>query len=346
MSMLRIHRRRLLKGAGAAAFVLGTPAIVRAQPKQLLIAGPSAQAKTFEAHVQPLLEKRLGVKVLLDGSTSVKHMQVLLAQKSAPTYALAWMPDSEMVTAAQHGLLAPLKSGGVPNLQKILPAAVRKDALWVQFKIARFSVGVNTDKLRPPLATWAELWEPRFKQKVLIPTFSLTQGPMMLTMAAHLESGKPLAEAQYDTEAGLRKLKALRPNILNVFTASPQALTLLEQGEAYAVVGLFSSMLYPRMSAGIPIDLPTPKEGAFGSPNCIGRITDGPLQDAAEALIDALLEPDLQKIMMERTYDSPVRPEVAPSAGVVAADRMTPLDPEYWGKNRAQIAERYAAALS
>jgi putative spermidine/putrescine transport system substrate-binding protein len=346
MSTFRTRRRTLLKGAGAAALALAAPAIVRAQPKQLLIAGPSAQAKTFETYVQPLLEKKLGVKVLLDGSTSVKHMQVLLAQKSAPTYALAWMPDSEMVAAAQHGLLAPLTATGVPNLQKIFPAAIRQDALWVQFKISRFSVGVNTERVKPPLAAWAELWEPRFRQKVMVPTFSLTQGPMMLTIAAHLESGKPLAQAQYDTEAGLRKLQALRPNILNVFTASPQALNLLEQGEAHAVVGLFSSMLYPRMSAGMPIDLPTPKEGAFGSPNCIGRIAEGPLQDAAEALIDALLEPDLQQIMMERSFDSPVRPEVTPSAGVVAADRMTPLDPEYWGKHRAQIAERYAAALS
>jgi putative spermidine/putrescine transport system substrate-binding protein len=343
---MSLHRRTLLTGTGAAALVLGAPAMVRAQPKQILIAGPSAQAKMFETDVQPLLEKRLGVKVLLDGSTSVKHMQTLAAQKSAPTYSLAWMPDSEMVTAAEQGLLAPIDPARVPNLSKILPSAVRKDGQWVQFKIARFSVGVNTERLKPPLTAWADLWEPRFKEKVMVPAFALTQGPMMLTMAAHLETGKPLAEAQYDTDAGLRKLKALRPNVLNVFTASPQAISLLEQGEAYAVVGLFSSVLYPRMSAGMPIDLPTPKEGAFGSPNCLGRIAGGPLPDTSDALIDALLEPDLQKIMMERTYDSPVRPEVAPSAGVVAADRMTPLDPEYWGKNRARIAERYAAALS
>jgi putative spermidine/putrescine transport system substrate-binding protein len=340
-----MNRRQILKGAAAGALILGAPAIVRAQAKQLLMAGPGAQAKMFEADVVPLLEKKIGIKIVFDAST-LKHLETLATQKAAPTYSVAWMTDYDMISASQQGLLAPLTPTGVPNVQKILPSAIGRDGQFVLFKLARFSVGVNTDQVKAPLAAWADLWGARFKGKILVPGFPLTQGPMLLTMAAHLETGKPLAEAQYDTAAGLKKLKELRANVLNVFSGSPQALLLLEQGEAHAVIGLFSSVLYPRRRAGMPIDLPTPKEGAFGGANCIARIANGPHPDLADALIDAMLSPDIQALLMERTYDSPVRPEVPPLEGVVAADKLTQLDSEYWAKQRPLIADSYAAALA
>ncbi len=340
-----MNRRQILKGAAAGALILGAPTIVRAQAKQLLMAGPGAQAKMFEADVVPLLEKKIGIKIVFDAST-LKHLETLAMQKAAPTYSVAWMTDYDMISASQQGLLAPLTPTGVPNVQKILPSAIGRDGQFVLFKLARFSVGVNTDHVKPPLAAWADLWGPRFKGKILVPGFPMTQGPMLLTMAAHLETGKPLAEAQYETAAGLKKLKELRANVLNVFSGSPQALLLLEQGEAHVVVGLFSSVLYPRRRAGMPIDLPTPKEGAFGGANCIARIANGPHPELADALIDAMLSPEIQALLMERTYDSPVRPEVTPLEGVVAADKLTQLDSEYWAKQRPLIADGYAAALA
>lgn len=340
-----MNRRKMLKGAAAGALILGAPAIVRAQPKQLLMAGPGAQAKMFEADVVPLLEKKIGIKIVFDSST-LKHLETLSTQKAAPTYSVAWMTDYDMIAASQQGLLAKLTPSGVPNIGKILPSAIGRDGEFAVFKVARFSIGVNTDQVKPPLAAWADLWDPRFKGKIMVPSWPLTQGPMLLTAAAHLETGKPLAEAQYDTAAGFRKLKSLRPNVLNIFSGSPPALLLLEQGEAHVVIGLFSSLLYPRRRAGMPIDLPTPKEGAFGGANCIARVANGPHPELSDALVDAMLSPEIQALLMDRTYDSPVRPDVIPVDGVVAADKLTQLDSEYWAKQWPLLADSYAAALA
>ncbi len=341
-----MKRRRFLGTGIAGGLLLSAPTLVRAQTRQILIAGPSAQAKMFETDVQPIVEKRVGVKIVFDGSISVKHLQVLEAERSAPTYSLAWMPDTDMITAVEKNLLEPLDTAKIPNLSKLLPGAFDPRKPWVQMKVARFSVGINTDRVKPTLAAWADLWGPFYKNKVLVPAFQLTQGPMMLAMAAHLETGKPLAEAQYDVDAGYKRLRTLKPSILNVFSASPQAITLLEQGEAYAVVGLFSSVLYPRMRAGVPIDLPMPREGAFGSPNCLARIAKGPNAELANAVIDAMLDVDVQKIMMERTFDSPVRAEAGLVPGVIGSDKLFALDAAFWGKERAKIAPGYAAALA
>ncbi len=211
------------------------------------------------------------------------------------------MTDYDMIAASQQGLLAKLTPKGVPNIDKIMPSAIGRDGDFTVFKVARFSIGVNTDQVKPPLSAWADLWDPRFKGKIMVPSWPLTQGPMLLTAAAHLETGKPLAEAQYDTAAGFKKLKSLRANVLNIFSGSPQALLLLEQGEAHVVVGLFSSLLYPRRKAGMPVDLPTPKEGAFGGANCIARIANGPHPDLSDALVDAVLSPEIQALLMDRT---------------------------------------------
>ncbi|MBN9498613.1 MAG: extracellular solute-binding protein [Alphaproteobacteria bacterium] len=341
-----MKRRHFLATGLAAGTALTAPSLIRAQAREIVIAGPSAQAKMFETDVQPIIEKRTGAKIVMDGSISVRHLQTMAAQRNAPTHSIAWMPDTDMVMAMDQGLIAPLDAGSVPNLGKLLPGSLRDDKMWVKMKIARFSIGVNTDKVKPPLQSWKELWTDRFRGKLLIPGFALTQGPMMLTAAAHAETGKPLAEAQYEIEAGFKRLTALKPNILNVFTASPQAIMLLEQGEAHAVVGLFSSVLFPRMRQGMPIDLPNPVEGAFGSPNCLALVNKGPHAALASAVIDAFLDADVQKVMMEKTFDSPVRGDVPLDPGVVAADKMVSLDAAFWGKRRAEIAPGYAAALA
>jgi len=341
-----MKRRHFLASGLAAGTALTAPYLVRAQAREIVIAGPSAQAKMFETDVQPIIEKRTGAKIIMDGSISVKHIQTLIAQRSAPAHSITWMPDTDMVTAMGEGLLAPLDAGKIPNLAKLLPDSVPADKLWVKLKVARFSIGVNTDKVKPPLETWSDIWTDRFKGKLLVPAYALTQGPMMMTAAAHVETGKPLAQAQYDIDAAYKRLKALKPNILNVFTASPQAIMLLEQGEAHAVVGLFSSVLYPRMRQGMPIDLPSPKDGAFGSPNCLALVEKAPNASLACAVIDAMLDADVQKVMMQKTFDSPVRGDVELDPGVVAADKLVSLDPLFWGKRRPEFAPGYAAALA
>eukprot|EP01031_Cornospumella_fuschlensis_P045315 gene45315-55439_t len=79
--------------------------------------------------------------------------------------------------------------------------------------------------------TWASLWDAKYASKIIIPSLQNTEGVWMLLAAAHLETGKPYKEAQYDIDAAFRKLKSLKPNLLNVYTNAPQAINLLEQGD-------------------------------------------------------------------------------------------------------------------
>ena len=77
---------------------------------------------------------------------------------------------------------------------------------------------------------------------MIVPSLQNTEGLWTLLAASHLETGKPFKEAQYEMDAGFKKLASLKPNVLTVYTNQPQAENLLESGEASLMGGQFSQL--------------------------------------------------------------------------------------------------------
>ena len=73
MTLWRPSRRALLKTSAisAAVTLIGTPRIVRADPKEVVVGGPAGAAKYFNSDVFPLIEKKLGIKVIYEGTNSL-----------------------------------------------------------------------------------------------------------------------------------------------------------------------------------------------------------------------------------------------------------------------------------
>src|SRR5258708_16138229 len=95
--------------------------------------------------------------------------------------------------------------------------------------------------MKTPPANWAEMWDPKYAGKIIVPSLSNTEGFWTLLVAAHLETGKPYKEAQYEIDAAFKKVKSLKPDLLNLYTNSPQPINLIERREAYVMRGQFSS---------------------------------------------------------------------------------------------------------
>ena len=123
---------------------------------------------------------------------------------------------------------------------------------------------LSTKAMKTPPASWADLWDPKYKgRRSSCRRCRTPKGCSTLFMAAHLETGKPIKEAQYEIDAGFKKLTTLKPNLLTVYTQMPQAINLLEQGEAWMIGGAFSAYTLDRKADGAPVDLAVPKEGGF-----------------------------------------------------------------------------------
>jgi putative spermidine/putrescine transport system substrate-binding protein len=202
-------------------------------------------------------------------------------------------------------------------------------------------VAYNTAAMPSGVASYAALWDPANKGKVVVPSLQNTEGLWTLLAASHLETGKPFSEAQYDVESGFKKLAELKPNVLTVYTNQPQAENLLESGEASLMGGQFSSYTLIRAAAGAPVGLSAPKEGVFAMPSGICKVKGGPNETGANAFIDAYLGPEIQTILVAKSFVLPTNPAAAIPAGFKAPGDPFVPDWGYISKNRAAWIQRW-----
>jgi putative spermidine/putrescine transport system substrate-binding protein len=346
MSLNDLSRRSVLKAGGALVGAIAMPAIVRADPKEIVVGGPAGAAKYFNGDLFPVLESKLGVKILYEGSNSLTNLQKMQADKAAPKMSVVIMDDPVMIPAATEGLITPMSTKAIPNLDKLVPGAIHRDGLWANYQKPWAGIAFSTTKMPTAPVSWTEMYDAKYAQKIIVPSLSNTEGFWNLLVASHLDSGKPFADAQYDVDAGFRKLKSLKANLLNVYTNAPQAINLLEQGEAWMIGGQFSAYTLIRKAAGSPVDLAVPADGAFAMPSGIAKVTGGPVSDLADAFIDAMLSVDAQSILAAKAFVAPTNPAAPKPAGFPDSAALFAPDWAFVAKERAGWVERWTKEMT
>src|SRR3954467_4821712 len=97
-------RRSVLQASAALAATIGLPALVRAATKEIVIGGPAGAAKYFNADLFPVIEKKLDIKVLYEGTNSLTNLQKMKADKDSPKISVVIMDDPVMLPAAAEEL--------------------------------------------------------------------------------------------------------------------------------------------------------------------------------------------------------------------------------------------------
>ncbi len=331
-------RRTLLTIATTS---LALPGIVRAQTRDLVVGGAAGMAGYMKEFVFPVIEQKHGLRVVFDGTRSLVNLEKMRADKVRPKMSVVLMDDPIMLLAQEDGLLAPLAPAAIPNLSAIVPGAVHMDGAWANYQLPWAGVAYNTKALPGGVPSYAALWDPANKGKVVLPSLQNTEGLWTLLVAAQMETGKPFAQAQYEMEAGFKRLAALKPNVLTVYTNQPQAENLLESGEATLMGGQFSSYTLIRTAADAPVGLAAPKEGVFAMPSGICKVKGAPNEAGADAFINEFLGPEIQRILVEKSFVLPTNPATAVPPGT--AQPATPFAPD-WAhvtKNRAAWLQRW-----
>jgi putative spermidine/putrescine transport system substrate-binding protein len=342
MSSWQVSRRGILKAsaATAAGTLLGMPALVRADVKEVVIGGPAGATKYFTADVFPIIEKQLGIKILYEGTNSLTNLQKMTADQAAPKMSVVIMDDPVMLVAAKNGLITPITATGSPNLGKLAAANVHQDGMWANYQMPWAGIAYYSKDAKAP-TNWADLWDPASAGKVIIPSLHNTEGVWALIAAARLATGKPYKEAQYEIDAGFKKLAALKPSLLNVYTDAPQAINLLEQGEAAMIGGQFSAYTLIRKAAGSPVDLAIPADGGFAMPSGITKVKNGPAGDVADAIVNAFLGPEVQGVLATKAFVTPTNPDTPRPAGYPDASQLFAPDWAFVAKERAGWVDRW-----
>ena len=338
MSDARLTRRHFLAGT-AAASTLGFPAVVRSQPKEIVIGGAASHKAFMEPSVIPMFEKKYGCKVVFEGTRSLVNLEKMVSNKAKPYLSVVMMDDPVLLLAVKEDVLEKTTAAKVPNLAKLKPAAIHMDGMWTNYQQPYAGIAFAPAKVKPAPASWGEVWDPKYKGKIIVPSLQNTEGLSMFFVAAQLETGKPMKEAQYQTDAAFKKLRALKPNLLTIYTQMPQAFNLLEQGEAWMIAGALSSYASERKRQGASVEMDSPKEGVMAMPSGIAKVKNGPQPELAWAFLNEMLGAEYQKILTEVAAALPTNTAVAVPAGM-PKDVFVP-DWEYVAKERKGWVERW-----
>ena len=335
-------RRRLLTGAsaGAVAALIGAPSIVRAQAKELVVGGAAGFAPWMNGSVSQAFEAKYKTKIVYEGTRSLVNLEKMQKNKDKQYLSVVLMDDPVMILAVKEGLLEKLTPAMVPNIAKLRPGTVHMDGMWANYLQPWQGVAYNTKALPAGFPAWADCYDPKFKGRLVIPSLQNTEGLANLVVAAALEPGKPIEQAQFEIEAGFKKIKTLKPNLLTIYTQIPQALNLLEQGEGWAIPSMFSTNVIPKEKES-PMKMTAPKEGVFVGPAGICLVKGGPNQEMGLALIDMMLGAEMQDKLQPETYAFPSNTDAKPPVGLAADVKVHNLDWAFVAKERGEWVKRW-----
>ena len=207
-------RRSVLTSGAALAAIIAAPARLRAAPREIVIGGPAGAAKYFNADLFPVLEKKLDCKVLYEGTNSLTNLQKMQADKAAPKISVVIMDDPVMLPAASDGLITKMSASSIANLGKLVDGSVHQDGMWANYQRPWAGIAYSTKRMKTAPGKWSDLWDAKYASRVIVPSLSNTEGFWTLLAAAHLETGKPYKEAQYEIDAAFKKVKELKANLL------------------------------------------------------------------------------------------------------------------------------------
>jgi putative spermidine/putrescine transport system substrate-binding protein len=337
---IRLPRRALLQGA---AGILAAPAILRAQTPEIFVGGPASPGLTDILF--PAIERKHGFKILFEGTNSLINLEKMRSNRARPTMTVTMMDDPVLILAERDNLITTLKGTAIPNLADVQPEAKPRDSMWANWCFPAASISYNTRAIRTAPTSYAEVWDRKYRDKVILISMRITQAVVPLLAATQLATGRPLGECLRLADEGFGKLRELRPNILQITTNPPQAQQLHESGEVDLYLSPDSRTTLFRKSQRAPVDLAYPREGTVAMPAGVALVRGGPNPELGMKFIDELLNPETQTLIARTFFSKPTNTKTA-SPPELGLPELVVLDWEYFADHRNAWIERFEREIA
>jgi len=242
----------------AAGGIAGFPAVVRAQSRTLVTTGYGG---LHERHFRPAViepfEKLTGAKVEIKYGAP-GWLPSAIVNRNNPEIDVAFLPLPIAMKAIQtRGVFLDLTPELIPNLAEIPPIFYDEyDRKAVGFNYAAYGIGYRTDIVKPAPVSWAELWNPAYAGKVVLPDITAGYFHESIILTSLANGG-----SQTDLDLAFDVLKKLKPALLRIYKTSAEPVPLFQRGEC-VIGGFGSGRTYETKDTGAAVDFVSPKEGA------------------------------------------------------------------------------------
>jgi len=236
-----------------------------------------------------------GVKINRDEYSSAEEMFAKFS-KGGTNYDVLHVSDNVVPPIIRLGLLAKLDKSRLPIMANFDPTYLNlsfdpNNEYTIPYEAGIDAIVVNTDKVPNPPKSWADLWNPDYKGRMVsIDDSRAIIGVALTTLGYDVNTTDPkqLDEAK-------EKLKQLMPNI-KVFDSDSPKTELIAGDVDLGIVWTAEAELAHQQYPAITFIYPT--EGAINWQDNWGIAANAAHEDAAYAWLNYSMQPDLFWMML------------------------------------------------
>ncbi|NLZ73022.1 MAG: ABC transporter substrate-binding protein [Bacteroidales bacterium] len=216
-------------------------------------------------------------------------------------------PQFSKIGEAQ-GLWAKLEAEDIPNINRLVDFAKMSDyTLVTDFGI--YGIAYNPKYVEQP-TSWEVLWDPKYKDKVAIDSFSLESIELMILMA------RQYGGDEYNIDPGFEKMAELSKNVRFFVESHPQLLTAFKNEDIWFALWSAGRVIWA-IGEGANVDFAIPEEGTYAMISAVNVVKNSPNVELAKKFVNwRLSDPPQQEYAKVTKYvpvvkDIELPPEVA-----------------------------------
>lgn len=231
-----------------------------------------------------------------------------------------------------------------PNAGVIDPKYKNADGFWTGWYIGIFGFVFNVDRLTKEIAgkkpaTWDDLLDPAWKQKLVLPDPVKTGGGYIFLATQVFRFDRDEAKA-------LDFMKTLNGNIAQYIGTAPQAIQLVGQGQFVGAPNWSHDILTAK-SQGQPVDLVVPSDTGFEI-GAVSIVKGGPNTEGAKKFVDWVLTKEAGALNVKLSNRLSTRPDVPPAAGAPTLEqvKLVNYDRAWATENKERLLKAWQAAIA
>lgn len=292
-------------GLIAALFgvMLAEPASAQAPSNTLVIASFGGKIDNTFRLAAKAFEQRRGITIRWIPGTAVDNAAKLVATRERPEYDMALLENFTQNTATRQGVLAQIDEKRVPNYANLIDRAKLGTGVAAGLYLMGFFYFPEEFEKRgwKPPEVWSDLLKPETCGSVGFTHPIVSDGTKILLMFG----GGDVA----NVNEGIKNVSKLKNCIQNM---EPSAAKFEEkiQLREYLLGAQSTIRSLPLIQAGVPIKFVLPKDINVISMTTLVVVKNAPHLDLAYELLDWLIGPEAQTILMRESFYSPANKTV------------------------------------